>query len=389
MKSSLFIACGLLVLLLSGCQSAKTGLPSSTSLPAPSRTPGPTQVGNPTSNPDQTAAPGEASPTIALSPTATITEVNAVATQPAASPTPPNPPVSVQTAQDSGCIDRATFERDVTIPDDTVFQPGETFIKTWRLYNSGTCAWEEGYSIDFAYGDAMQAPLSSPLPATQPGASVEVSLDMTAPGTAGQHAGNWQLHSSSGEHFGVGQSGADYFWVQVVVSFAGASSAADAAPAGSAHSSGNNPATAPNGCPYTGDPQAEDEILGQINSIRSLHSLDALSRPSQLDAAAMDYSLDMACNNRVDFTRHTDSQGGRWYERIAAQGYAYSKAFENVYTGNPQYGGTAQGAINWWMNSQIHRDNILNPDVTQIGIAYAYTDTSDYGGYYTVDFATP
>ena len=79
----------------------------------------------------------------------------------------------------------------------------------------------------------------------------------------------------------------------------------------------------------------------------------------------------------------------RWYERIGAQGYAYSKAFENVYVGNPAYGGTPQTAMNWWMNSTVHRDNILNPDVTQIGIAYAYTDTSDYGGYYTVDFATP
>jgi uncharacterized protein YkwD len=232
----------------------------------------------------------------------------------------------------------------------------------------------------------MDAPLSSPLPATAPGASVNISLDMTAPSSAGQHAGNWQLQNAAGEHFGVGQNGQDYFWVQVAVSYAGA---AASAPGSSAPAAGSNPATTPGGCAYNSDPQAEAEILEQINTIRTMHGLNALTRQPQLDAAARTYSLDMACNNRVDFTRHTDSQGGRWYERIAAQGYAYSKAFENVYSGNPAYGGTAQTAMNWWMNSPIHRDNILNPDVSEIGIAYAYTDTSDYGGYYTVDFAAP
>jgi uncharacterized protein YkwD len=289
----------------------------------------------------------------------------------------------------SSCTDRATFEADVTIPDNTVFQPGERFTKTWRLYNSGTCAWDEGYRIIFAYGDAMQAPLSSPLPVSAPGASVNVSLDMTAPASAGQYAGNWQLQNTAGEHFGVGQNGEDYFWVQVVVSYAGASAAATAAPNPGASPTGGTSQATPSGCAYNGDPQAEVEILQQINNVRLMHGLGALTRQPQLDAAALDYGLDMACNNRVDFTRHTDSQGGRWYERIAAQGYAYSKAFENVYAGNPTYGGTAQGAMNWWMNSQIHRDNILNPDVSEIGIAYAYTDTSDYGGYYTVDFAAP
>jgi uncharacterized protein YkwD len=277
----------------------------------------------------------------------------------------------------------------VTIPDDTVFQPGDRFTKTWRLYNSGTCAWDEGYSIIFAYGDAMDAPLSSPLPATAPGASVNVSLDMSAPASAGQHAGNWQLQNAAGEHFGVGQNGQDYFWVQVVVSYAGASAAGNPPPAGSSPSTGGNTQNTPAGCTYSGDSLAEAEILQQINAIRSMHGLGTLTRQPQLDAAALDYSLDMACNNRVDFTRHTDSQGGRWYERIAAQGYAYSKAFENVYAGNPAYGGTAQGAINWWMNSPIHHDNILNPDIVQVGIAYAFTETSEYGGYYTIDFATP
>ena len=41
------------------------------------------------------------------------------------------------------------------------------------------------------------------------------------------------------------------------------------------------------------------------------------------------------------------------------------------------------------MNSQIHRDNILDPNVSQIGIAYVFNAASTYGGYYTLVFASP
>ena len=37
--------------------------------------------------------------------------------------------------------DWMAFVTDVTIPDGTVLQPNETFVKTWRIKNIGTCAW--------------------------------------------------------------------------------------------------------------------------------------------------------------------------------------------------------------------------------------------------------
>lgn len=389
MRRSALLALGFLILFVAGCQAARSGTVPSASSPPATHTPVPTNL-PPTPTQQAPASPGQPTPT------ATSIPVQPTATQAAVSPAPASPtaavvtqPVAAAPTQADDCIDRATFERDVTIPDDTVFQPGEPFVKTWRLYNSGTCAWKDGYSLVFAYGDAMDAHLSSALPMAAPGASVDVSLDMKAPGSAGQHAGNWQLQNAAGQRFGVGMTGKDYFWVQVMVSFAGTSSGGDAPPATSSPPSGGTAVAAPAGCAFTGDPLAEDEILQQINAIRSGYGLAALARQGQLDAAAMDYSLDMACNNRVDFTRHTDSRGGRWYERIEAQSYTYAKAFENVYVGNPAYGGTPQTALNWWMNSRIHRDNILNPDISEVGIGYAYTETSDYGGYYTVDFATP
>ena len=201
-------------------------------------------------------------------------------TQLSTSPTAPSPTVAAVTqpaptaaARAGDCIDRATFERDVTIADDTVFQPGEAFVKTWRLYNSGTCPWGEGYSLVFAYGDRMDASPSSPLPQTEPGASVDVSLDMKAPASAGQHAGNWQLQNAAGQHFGVGVTGNDYFWVQVVVSFAGAAANGGSAPIESAPPAANTPVASPSGCTSTGNAQVEAEVLQQINSVRSNYGL--------------------------------------------------------------------------------------------------------------------
>jgi uncharacterized protein YkwD len=93
----------------------------------------------------------------------------------------------------------------------------------------------------------------------------------------------------------------------------------------------------------------------------------------------------MACN---DFISHNGSDGSTWYDRIKAQGYAnYSSARENIYVGNPAFGGDAQGAFTWWMNSKIHHDNILYPTVTELGIAYVFNQNSTYAGYYTLDLA--
>ncbi len=96
----------------------------------------------------------------------------------------------------------AAFVADITIPDDTVIQPGESFTKTWRLKNSGTRAWGAGFTIEFAGGVLMSAETSYPLPAAQPGQEVNVSIDMVAPNTPGTHYEDWRLHDDEGEIFG-------------------------------------------------------------------------------------------------------------------------------------------------------------------------------------------
>jgi len=108
---------------------------------------------------------------------------------------------------------------DVTIPDDTQMTPGKTFTKTWRLQNAGTCTWTKSYTIALFSGDGMGAAGSISLPAdVSPGQSVDISVDMIAPATAGTYQGNWKLRNASNVFFGIGPGGGSPFWVRIVVS---------------------------------------------------------------------------------------------------------------------------------------------------------------------------
>ena len=52
-------------------------------------------------------------------------------------------------------------------------------------------------------------------------------------------------------------------------------------------------------------------------------------------------------------------------------------------------GSGAETAFDWWMNSTLHRANLLSPNYTQFGVGYVYDADSDYGGYFVVVFARP
>ena len=107
---------------------------------------------------------------------------------------------------------------DITIPDDSVLPPGEDFIKTWKLVNTGTCTWTTLYSASFFYGDRMGAPESVPFQASVlPAQSVEISIEMVAPSSPGAYQGNWKLMNSTGELFGIGPNGDLPFWVRIIV----------------------------------------------------------------------------------------------------------------------------------------------------------------------------
>lgn len=93
--------------------------------------------------------------------------------------------------------DQAQFVRDVTIPDGTIFAPGATFTKTWRLKNAGTCTWS-GYSLVFDSGDSMGGASPTPIGTVSPNQEVDLSVNLTAPATAGSYRGYWRIRNASG-----------------------------------------------------------------------------------------------------------------------------------------------------------------------------------------------
>ena len=96
--------------------------------------------------------------------------------------------------------------------------PGQTFTKVWRLRNVGTCSWSKNYVIAVFSGEGMSAPNSVPMPkAIDPGQTVDISVDLVAPTTAGTYQGNWKLKNASGSWFGIGPNGGSPFWVRIVV----------------------------------------------------------------------------------------------------------------------------------------------------------------------------
>jgi hypothetical protein len=91
---------------------------------------------------------------------------------------------------------------DVTVPDGTVVDPGETFTKTWRLKNAGTCSWTPSYAVVFSSGDSMSGPASQALTANvNPGQTIDISVNLKAPSTPGNYRGDWKLRNAAGVTF--------------------------------------------------------------------------------------------------------------------------------------------------------------------------------------------
>jgi len=111
---------------------------------------------------------------------------------------------------------RAGFVEDISIPDGTDIAAGATFVKTWRLKNTGTCTWNSAYSLVFNNGDSMGGPASQQLTTgtVASGQNIDVSVTLKAPTTTGTYQGFWKLRDSANVIFGLGDTN-KAFWVKI------------------------------------------------------------------------------------------------------------------------------------------------------------------------------
>jgi stress response protein SCP2 len=122
------------------------------------------------------------------------------------------------------------------------------------------------------------------------------------------------------------------------------------------------------------------EVVAATNVERARHGLPALTVDARLAAAAQAHSDDMV---RRDFFAHASPDGRQVWDRAVAQGYAYRKVAENIAAGQR----SAAEVVRGWMDSPGHRANILDGELTQIGVGHALG--GGYGTTWTQVFGAP
>ena len=102
--------------------------------------------------------------------------------------------------------DNLTFDSatvDVTILDGAQMTPGQDFVKTWKIKNTGICAWGDGYGLIYAgYADQMSG---KPVPLgtlVEVGQEVDISVNFKAPTNIGEYTSAWQMSNAKGIPFG-------------------------------------------------------------------------------------------------------------------------------------------------------------------------------------------
>lgn len=104
-------------------------------------------------------------------------------------------------------------DRNMTAP--PVMAPGQQFTKRWRVRNSGTCAWEPDYQLQFVSGNRAGADMGGTAVAAgrrvQPGQTVDFSVNLRAPREYGVFQGFWRMSDNTGRSFG------EVIWVGIQV----------------------------------------------------------------------------------------------------------------------------------------------------------------------------
>lgn len=136
-----------------------------------------------------------------------------------------------------------------------------------------------------------------------------------------------------------------------------------------------------------GEKELETFVLH--NEIRAKNDLPTFCVHPQLQEAARAHSKDMI---RRDYFSHNTKGRGSFDKRLVRFGYGpddydYYRIGENIALGSGP-SGEPENRMRAWMQSDGHRNNILNEDYTEIGIG---THTGEFKGIrgvtvYTVDF---
>ena len=380
MIKKLFIVTALLALVLSACNgqaAAETATVTATEGPVA------TTVISITEAPPGTETSTPPSP-----------DISATATS--ATPLTATPTVgTLQPANAPDCTNSASFVADVTIPDNTNVAGGTTFTKTWRVSNTGTCIWGPDYTLTHYSDERLGAPDSVPLVITYPGQTADISVDLTAPNSNGNHRGNFVIENPAGLIMKVGDDSRLWVIINVTVtttitptatatalSNTAVGSVTATSTGSTAAASSSNVTTAT--CAFTTEREKLTQVITAVNAYRTTKGLPPYTVNPLLAQAAQRHANDIACHKLYV---HTGSDGSTPQSRVADTGYVAKSVSENVNGNYPPFDG--QQVVNWWINDKSdlrHNQNLLSTTFTQIGVGYSFYENF---GYYVLVVAKP
>ncbi|EQM77953.1 CAP domain-containing protein [Pseudomonas stutzeri] len=137
--------------------------------------------------------------------------------------------------------------------------------------------------------------------------------------------------------------------------------------------------------------EAGKAVLEQVNQARreprrcgeqSFEAAPPVSWDPKLGDTALAHSRDMA---EKDYFSHQGRDGSQVSDRAQRQGYRWQRIGENIAAGQ----GSAEQAVSGWLASPGHCSNIMNPEFTEMGAAYATNPRSAATIYWTQVFGTP
>lgn len=123
-----------------------------------------------------------------------------------------------------------------------------------------------------------------------------------------------------------------------------------------------------------------DRIFELTNAEREKAGAGPLIRNTKIESLAKNHCADMI--NR-GFFNHENPDGDSPFDRFRKADITYRHAGENIAAGQK----TPEQAMEEWLSSPGHKDNILNPDYTDIGISVMCG--GKYGIYWVQVFFTP
>lgn len=110
---------------------------------------------------------------------------------------------------------------------------------------------------------------------------------------------------------------------------------------------------------------AQTDLLGRINGLRSSLGLEPYRISGALNAAAGNHASWMSTTGEVS---HVQYDGSRPRDRASAAGYASTWVSENIYMGSD---GSPSSAWTFWLNSPVHYAGLTNTNYQEVGIGAA------------------